>query len=74
MGLSLRTRTGPRLSQLGGIAGLAATGESMHAVQEVPSKCCSPRWSSEVKGGTGSFSKITAISGTLLCNTLLLDS
>lgn len=74
VGLSLRPPTGPRLSQLGGVAGLAAAGESVHTVQEVPSECCSPRWSSEVKGGAGFFSKITAISGTLLRNTVLLDS
>lgn len=74
MGLSLRPQTGPQLSQLGGVTSLAAAGESVHAVQEVPGKCCSPCWSSEVKGGAGSFSKVTAILGRLLHNAVLLDS
>lgn len=74
MGLSPRPPNGLRLSQLGGAAGLVAAGESVRPVREAPGERRSPRWSSEVKGGSGSLSEVKAISGKLLRNAVLLDS
>lgn len=74
MGLSLRPLTGLRLSQLGGAAGLAAPGESVRPGREVPGERRSPRWSSGIKGGSVSLSKVNAISGKLLRKVVLPDS
>lgn len=81
MGLSPRPPSGLRLSQLGGAAGLVAAGGSVHAGREAPGEHReapgerrSPRWSSEVKGGSASLSKVKAISGKQLRNVVLLES